>query len=89
MKSQLNIGKINRKIENWHELDWAGFNKELKKLKIKLDLKKVKEWNEFFTSELENIKPLLFEINNLTKKINNEIYKIYEVEREEMKNKSV
>ncbi len=89
VKSQLNIGKINRKIENWHELDWAGFNKELKKLKIKLDLKKVKEWNEFFTSELENIKPLLFEINNLTKKINNEIYKIYEVEREEMKNKSV
>ncbi|MBN2664839.1 MAG: N-6 DNA methylase, partial [Bacteroidales bacterium] len=85
VKSQLNVGKINRKIENWYELEWSEFNKELEKLKIKLDLKKTKEWNEFFTPELESTKPLVFEINNLIDKINKEIYEMYEIEPNELK----
>lgn len=86
VKSQLNIGKTTRKIENWYDLDWNGFNKELNKLKVKLELKKVKEWNEFFNSELENTKPLVFEIANLTEKIDQVIYEIYEIKRDEIKN---
>lgn len=80
VKSQLNVGKINRKIENWYDLEWSEFNEELKKVKIKLDLQKTKEWNGFFMSELENTKPLVFEMNNLIDKINKEIYQVYEIE---------
>ncbi len=77
LKSKLKIKKLNRKIKLWYLLDWEDFNTELEKLKIKLSLKKTKEWNEFFNSELYNIRPIILEINKIEEKINQKINQLY------------
>jgi len=84
VKSQLKVGKISKKIENWYNSDWQEFNKELEKLKVNLDLKRIKEWNEFFNSEQKNVKPLVLEIMDLTQVVNNKIYELYELTIEEI-----
>ena len=77
LKSKLKIKKLNRKINLWYLLDWEDFNTELEKLKIKLSLKKTKEWNDFFNSELYNIRPIILEINKIEEKINQKINQLY------------
>ncbi len=77
IKSKLKIKNLNKKIKLWYLLDWDDFNTELEKLKVKLSLKKTKEWNEFFNSELDNIKLIILEINKIEEKINKKINKLY------------
>ncbi len=84
VKSQLKVGKINRKIDDWYNLDWQEFTEELDKLKVKLDLKKVKEWNIFFNSEQKNVKPLAIEIKEIIQAIDKKIYEIYEISTAEI-----
>jgi len=84
VKTQLQVGKISRKIENWYDLKWEEFNEELDKLKVKLDLKKVKEWNEFFTEEQKNVNPLALQIKEITQMIDKKIYEIYEISTAEI-----
>jgi hypothetical protein len=84
VKSQLKVGKINKKIDDWYNLDWQEFNEELDKLKVKLDLKKVNVWKEFFNSEQKNVKPLAMEIKEITQAIDKKIYEIYEISTDEI-----
>jgi len=80
VKSQLKVKKITKKVEYWYSLNWDEFNEELEKLKIKLDLKKLKEWNGFFNSEQNTIIPIVNEINDLTQFVDNKINEIYKIE---------
>jgi len=84
VKSQLKVGKISKKLDNWYDTDWNEFSEELEKLKVKLDLKKIKEWNEFFNSEQKNVKPITTEIKNITQAIDKKIYEIYEISTAEI-----
>ncbi len=84
LKSQLKIGKLNKKLDNWYSLNWDNFNNELIKLKVKLSLKQSKEWNDFFSNEIENVKPIIEEINEITMKLNNKIFEIYKISRNDI-----
>ena len=84
LKSQLKIETLNKKLDNWDSLNWDNFNDELKKLKVKLSLKQAKEWNNFFSSEIDNIKPIIEEINEITMKLNNKIFEIYKITRNDI-----
>ncbi len=79
VKSQSKVKKVSKKVESWYSLNWDEFKEELEKLKIKLDLKKLKEWNEFFTGEQKTIIPIVNEINELTQFVDNKINEIYEI----------
>ena len=84
LKSQLKIGKLNKKLDNWDSLNWDNFNNELIKLKVKLSLKQSKEWNDFFSGEIENVKPIIEEINEITMKLNNKVFEIYKISRNDI-----
>ena len=84
LKSQLKIEKISKKLDNWYSLKWDTFYNELKKLKVKLSLKQAKEWNDFFSAEIENIKPIIEEINEIMMKLNNKIFEIYKISRNDI-----
>ena len=84
LKSQLKIGKINKKLDSWYSLDWNNFNEELKKLRVKLSLKQAKKWNDFFSAELDNVKPIIAKINQINRNINNELFKIYNISKKDI-----
>ena len=46
--------------------------------------KQTKEWKEFFTSELEDIKPLIQKINRIDKKIDKMVYTLYDLTADEI-----
>ena len=84
LKSQLKITKITKKLDNWHSLNWDSFNNELEKIKVKLSLKQSKEWNDFFSDEIDKVKPIIEEINEITMKLNNKIFEIYKISRNDI-----
>lgn len=42
------VDKLSKKLENWHELTYADFLKELKKKKVELSLSQKAEWEDYF-----------------------------------------
>ncbi len=84
LKAQTKSDKISKKIDNWYELDWQTFQAELEKSNINLNLKKMKDWREFFNTEQKNAKLLTDEIKILTHEIEKKIFKIYDISAEEM-----
>ncbi|MCD4791123.1 MAG: Eco57I restriction-modification methylase domain-containing protein, partial [Bacteroidales bacterium] len=51
LASDLGIEKISKKLTTWYELDWKGFERELKKQKISLSLNQKREWIDFFEEQ--------------------------------------
>ncbi len=68
LKTKLEIGKATKKLDVWYNLELKEFEQELSKLKVKLSLKKEKEWQEFFISEQKEMKPILVEIEQAENK---------------------
>ena len=81
MKSQLKVGKITTKLDNWYELQWENFSDELKKTKIKLSLQEIKEWRTFFINEQDVIKKIISQINTTNIEIDNMVYKLYGINK--------
>ena len=85
LQTKLKITKISKKLNTWYELSLNEFEKELTKAKVKLSLKKEKEWQEFFVNEQKEIKPILTEISKTDKQIDRMVYKLYDLTKEEIK----
>ena len=83
--SRLNIKKINTKISNWYELEWNEFDKELQKQKIKIKLKDITEWKNFFEKERKSAIELHKLISKTDKQIDRMVYKLYDLTKEEIK----
>lgn len=84
VKVKLKVGKLTNKLENWCEIDFNEFHSQLEKILKKIAPKQTKEWNEFFRSELDGIKPLIQRINSIDRKIDNMVYKLYDLTTEEV-----
>ena len=76
---------INTKLEKWHTLSFADFNKELTKQKIKLSLQEQSEWLTFFEQEKQKALAIKNEINMTDKEIDKMVYKLYDLTEEEIK----
>ncbi|WP_303924877.1 Eco57I restriction-modification methylase domain-containing protein [Draconibacterium sediminis] len=90
LKSQLNIGKLSRKIENWYELKFSDFIKELNKLISASEDKKPDESEEnylmqVFENRKADVKRLQAEISITEKEIDQMVYRLYELTEEEIK----
>ena len=73
------IDKLSNKIENYYELEFDDFLKEIKK-KVKIPQRKQQELLEDeFNNSLAIIRPLQDKISELDKTINNRVYELYEV----------
>ncbi len=86
LKSQLKLIKITSRLTQWYKIDWQQFSTELSKTKIKIPLAKLKEWKEFFRNEKINIDNIFLEIKKTNSEIDKMIYKLFDINKEQIKN---
>ena len=85
IQSNFNGLNITKKIENWNELDFGQFLKELEKQKIKLSLPQQAEWMHYFNTEKQKANDIQHTISQTDKEIDQLVYKLYELTEEEIK----
>lgn len=78
------LEKLSKKLENWYELPFADFVKELKKKKIVLSLGEEAEWEDYFLAEQEKAVAIESQINQTDKEIDAMVYKLYDLTDEEI-----
>ncbi len=78
--SRLNFGKIPTKLDRWHELEWKEFDNELKKAKVKIPTKELKEWRDFFINEKQQITEIVNQIQRIENQVDEEVYKLYNID---------
>ena len=79
LQRKFDIDKLSKKLENWHELNYAEFIKELGKKKIKMSLGDEAEWEEYFLAEQTKAKQLIAEIERTDREIDQMVYKLYDL----------
>ena len=95
MKSKFDIKTISKKLQNWNELKFVEFLKELDKVLkrsakenetkfIKLSLKEDAEWMTYFEEEKEKVKELKTEIDKIDREIDEMVYELYCLTKEEI-----
>lgn len=77
--------KINGTLENFDLYDFPKFVSELKKQKIKLSLVQQDEWEEYFNHYKQECNALVNEITVSDSKIDELVYKLYNLTEEEIK----
>jgi tRNA1(Val) A37 N6-methylase TrmN6 len=84
-KSELTPDKTSKKLENWNELDWEQFKKEMEKCKVKeLSLKERKEWQDYFMEHKERADHLKSLIDSTDREIDQMVYNLYGLTQEEI-----
>jgi type I restriction-modification system DNA methylase subunit len=81
---QEELEKLPRKLQDWHELSYTDFVKELKKKKIKLSLSQEAEWEDYFLEEQEKAVLLKTQIDTTDTEINQMVYELYGLTKEEI-----
>ena len=76
--------KINGTLETFDLLDFSKFISELRKQKIKLSLVQQDEWEEYFTHYKTVCNELVSEITAADNKIDELVYKLYNLTEEEI-----
>jgi len=88
--SQFSIQKLSKKLQNWHELEFGDFIKELNKAIKKVggtSLSKMDEmdWMEVFETKKEEAQALKSEIDKTDREIDQMVYELYDLTKEEIK----
>ena len=78
------LDKLPKKLENWYELTFTDFVKELKKKKIKLSLRDEAEWEDYFLLEQQKAIEIKAQITKTDKKIDAMVYELYGLTDEEI-----
>lgn len=83
LNSSFEIDKLSKKLENFYDLEFSEFVKELKKKKVELSLKDQDEWEEYFDSYKKEILELKSEIDNCDKEIDEMVFELYGLDESE------
>lgn len=78
------LDKLTKKLENWYELTYADFLKELKKKKIELSLSQKAEWEDYFLTEQKKAVEIQNQITSTEKEIDIMVYELYGLREEEI-----
>ena len=84
VRKKFDINKLSRKLQNWHELEFGEFLKELKKVKVKLSLPEEAEWMQYFDEQKQKAQKLKSEIDRTDKEIDRMVYELYGLTEEEI-----
>lgn len=90
LQSQFLIESLSKKLQNWHELEFGDFIKELNKAIKKAGMEKLSkmeemEWMEVFETKKEEAQTLKSEIDKTDKEIDKMVYELYGLSKEEIK----
>lgn len=80
----IEIDKLSKKLESWHELSYADFLKELKKKKVELSLSQKAEWEDYFLLEQQKATTIKSQIETTDKEIDEMVYELYGLSDEEI-----
>ena len=75
---------LSKKLQNWYQLEFSDFIKELKKKKIKLSLSEEAEWMQYFNKQKEKALSIKHEIDQTEKELNQMVYTLYNLTEEEI-----
>lgn len=84
LQREFGIEKPSKKLEAWHELSYADFLKELKKLKVELSLGQKAEWEDYFLQEQSKAQEIQRQIQQTDKEIDQMVYALYGLTEEEI-----
>lgn len=99
LKQKFQLEKLSKKLQNWHELDFGDFIKELNKaikannkLRAKEDLEPIAtltkkdefEWLELFEENKQKANELQTQINQTDKEIDQMVYELYGLTEDEI-----
>jgi len=86
LEAEFKLEKINRKLENWFDLEFSEFIKEIEKLikPEKLSLSQKSEWMEYFEKEKVKALELKNKIDQIDREIDHLVYELYELTPEEI-----
>jgi type I restriction-modification system DNA methylase subunit len=85
LQSKFDLEKTSKNLQNWSEIDFKGFLKELKKSKIKLSLGEEAEWMQYFNEQKAEAQTIQTEIEKTDKEIDKMVYELYGLTEEEIK----
>lgn len=95
ISSKFLIETTSRKLQNWHELEFGEFLKELEKARkksakennleySKISLSEEAEWMQYFTEQRQKANELKTEIDKTDKEIDQMVYELYGLTEEEI-----
>ncbi len=84
IQGKFEIEKLTKKLQNWHELEFSEFSKELKKAKVQLSLSEEAEWMQYFNEQKHKAQESKSEINRIDQEINQMVYELYALTQEEI-----
>jgi hypothetical protein len=76
--------KINNKLREFYNYDFSIFLEELKKQKVEIELKKQREWINFFNEYKSEINEIQKIISKTDQEIDNLVYQLYNLTPEEI-----
>ena len=85
LQREFSLETLQKKLENWYELSYADFLKELKKKKVELSLGQKGEWEDYFLQEQQKAVATKNKINATDKEIDAMVYALYGLTDEEIK----
>lgn len=100
LKQKFQLQKLTRKLQNWHELAFGDFIKELNKaikannkLRVKENLEEIStltkkdefEWLDLFEDNKQKAQALQAQINQTDKEIDAMVYELYGLTEDEIK----
>ncbi|RLC54596.1 MAG: restriction endonuclease subunit M, partial [Candidatus Cloacimonadota bacterium] len=83
-ETNFKIEKLSNKIKAFYDYDFITLISELKKKKIKLTLSQQDEWEEYFNTFKEKINQLQNQIDKTDKEIDQMVYELYGLTKEEI-----
>lgn len=84
IQREFSLEKLSKKLENWSDLSYADFLKELTKLKVILSLSQKSEWEDYFNQEQQKAQTIKNKINSTDQEIDKMVYKLYDLTQEEI-----
>ena len=84
IQRKFDIEDLPKKLQDWYNLSYSEFIKELTKKKIKLSLSDEAEWEDYFTQESKKALDLKAQIDATDKAIDAIVYELYGLTKEEI-----
>lgn len=84
LKRKFSLEDLSKKLQDWYNLSFADFIKELGKQKVKLSLAEESEWEDYFITEQQKAQSIKNTITQTDKEIDQMVYELYGLTKEEI-----
>ena len=84
LQREFSLETPSKKLQNWYELSFAEFLKELTKAKVNLTLSQKAEWEDYFLAEQQKAVSIKSQIDQTDAAIDQMVYNLYGLTEEEI-----